>query len=953
MKRDGAAVKGGIEGRPVRRAAWMHAAAAAVLAGFALALFAPLLFTNRAPASGDILYYFYPYRDYAAEAVRQGRVPLWNPYIFTGAPFLANPQAAALYPLHWPLSWLPVTKQIAWSAALHTWLLGLGGYALLRRWGQSWTAGVVGGLALCGSGFYGGLYGHINQMNGAAWLPWLLLALDARGACRGKPLRGRMWWSAVLGRGAAAGLLVALMVLAGHTQTAYINLFGAGVWLLWPLAGRELRRTWRSGAAWRERAADALPGLAAYALGLALGALLSGAQLLPTIELSGLGLRSGGLSYGEVSSFSLKPLKLLWTLLPSYGLADLSVVFATPGYSEYVAYVGAAGLLLAALGAWRGEGQARTAGLFFAGLGLILALGRWNPAYYVLYWVAPGFDLFRAPARWMMLYTLGAALLAGCGAERILMHQRVLARGYGKWAGAALIVLVAGELALAARSLPHAQPTAPQAVYGVRTAPAHLLTDPARGLHPAAAGRFLSMSTASFEPGDKGDYRRVFVESDLPQLDERAFQQLVYAQKDQEILAPNLSLFWRVPAVDGFDGGVLPLQRYLRLLALFIPAAEMWGDGRLREQVQEMPQAALLGLFNTQYVITDKVRDLWVDGVYYDRQIGARLAEGGLTALEVMAPEAFTATEMHVVGALDLTAEEAEALAQESMPVARLEVAGEVFTLTGGGGAGAHFAADRLDSPLAESSGTRVVYRDVEGGRQEYLARFALAGPADPDAVRIELVAGAPALVVQAVTLVDGRTGMFQSLLPSDRGRFAPAHSGDVKVYENLDVLPRAYLVEEWSAASSVDDALAQVAAALAADERPAVVEGADASAVDGGIGDGATTAEATAEIVAYEPERIVVRTASAGPAMLVVSDAFYPGWQAAVDGADAPVYAANVLFRGVPTPAGEHTVVLTFAPASWRQGLRLTGVGVLAWIGCLLAAGWLRWGLRAGQEAV
>ena len=48
-----------------------------------------------------------------------------------------------------------------------------------------------------------------------------------------------------------------------------------------------------------------------------------------------------------------------------------------------------------------------------AGLGLFLALGRWNPFYYVLYRLAPGFDLFRAPARWMMLYTLGMATLAG------------------------------------------------------------------------------------------------------------------------------------------------------------------------------------------------------------------------------------------------------------------------------------------------------------------------------------------------------------------------------------------------------------------------------------------------------------------------------------------------------------------------------------------------------------
>ncbi len=55
--------------------------AALGLLAFVLALYARLLFTDRVLASGDILHYFYPYRDYAAEAFRSGRIPLWNPFI--------------------------------------------------------------------------------------------------------------------------------------------------------------------------------------------------------------------------------------------------------------------------------------------------------------------------------------------------------------------------------------------------------------------------------------------------------------------------------------------------------------------------------------------------------------------------------------------------------------------------------------------------------------------------------------------------------------------------------------------------------------------------------------------------------------------------------------------------------------------------------------------------------
>ncbi|HMN27079.1 MAG TPA: hypothetical protein PKE45_02900, partial [Caldilineaceae bacterium] len=363
----------------------------ALVAGVGLACFVgllyfPLLFTNRVLASGDILLYFYPYRDYAAATLRTGQLPLWNPYIFLGAPFLANPQAAVLYPLHWPLLWLPVTKQIYWSAAIHTWLFGFGGFLLMRRWGIGWWAAMVSALLLAGSGLYGGLIGHLNQMNVAAWLPWLLCwmtPVDGQGLLPRRPLT----------RLVGVAVLVALMVLAGHTQTAYISLVGLGVWLLW-----------QSGAAWHQGTGRSTPALwhlsqplLVLLAGASLGGVISAAQLLPTLELSRLGLRSGGLTYSEATSLSLKPLQLLWTLLPSYGLVEMEQVFATPAYSELIAYVGLIGLLLAVVGAWQGRGAPRQLGLLLAGLGLLLAPGRWNPLYFVLYTLVPGFDLFRTP----------------------------------------------------------------------------------------------------------------------------------------------------------------------------------------------------------------------------------------------------------------------------------------------------------------------------------------------------------------------------------------------------------------------------------------------------------------------------------------------------------------------------------------------------------------------------
>jgi hypothetical protein len=968
-----------------------------------MVLYRQLLFTNRVLAGGDIQLYFYAYWDYVGATLRTGRLPFWNPYLFLGAPLLANPQSAVLYPLHWPLFaaggvGLPVTSQLYWSAALHTWLLGLGGYALMRCWRYAFAPALLTGVVLAGSGFVGGLIGHINQLNVAAWLSWAALCLagvrthletvckaansDAE-TQRGRETQRECWanpalpihceplrlrdsaskapssngllpwnWSPILRRATAFGVLTVLMLLAGHTQSVFINLFALGVWIVWPWGRDSEGKRERRGEGEKGRATTSLhnsqstihnpqfrnfafslfPSLFVYFGGLTLGVLLAAPQLLPTLELSALGLRSGGLDYAEATSFSLKPLALGWTLLPSYGLVELGAIFDTPGYTEFVAYLGVIALLLALLGAWKGRGAARVFGLLFVGMGLFLALGRWNPLYFMLYQFMPGFDLFRAPARWMMLYTLGGAVLAGVGLAAVATTVTAW-RPYARRIAltSLLIGLVAVELLVAARALPHTQPTAPQAVFAVRTAPAHLLTSPERDVAgAAAAGRFLGISTITYDPGDMADYRRVFVEEAPRQLDDAAFHDLVIAQKVQELLAPNLPLFWRVPAVDGFDGGVLPLQRYIRFAELLIPSDRLVPDGRLREQIGEMPDSRLLAMLNVAYVVTDKVSDLWFEDVFYDRQIGADLRRVS-APLVIETPLRFEATHVDLIGFVE---GDTTPLAETVQTVAVLEVVdrrGDVqrAELTAGGGKGAHFADGALDSPMAARSGSVVAYRDVEGGRQEYRTRLALAAPTDVQELRITPAAAQVGLVVQAATLYDARTRMFAALLPSDRGRFRLEHSGDVKIYRNLDVLPRAYLAGEMAAVDDLEAALALLRNHAGV---VTVVEGSLDGAQPAGPND-------RAEIVEYSPERVRIRTQSAAPALLVLSDSHYPGWSATVDGQPAALKVVNGLFRGVVMPAGAHEIVFHFEPTSWRQGLWLAALGGLLLLAAVIGA--------------
>jgi hypothetical protein len=99
---------------------------------------------------------------------------------------------------------------------------------------------------------------------------------------------------------------------------------------------------------------------------------------------------------------------------------------------------------------------------------------------------------------------------------------------------------------------------------------------------------------------------------------------------------------------------------------------------------------------------------------------------------------------------------------------------------------------------------------------------------------------------------------------------------------------------------------------------------------------------DSAAAIERFEPERIVVRTSADAPAILVLAEAWYPGWRAAISGAPAPVFPVNGWMRGVVVPKGEHEVTFTY-----RERLLPAGLGVGLASAALLGALALR-GRRA-----
>ena len=932
-----------------------------------LLFFYKLAFSNLILARGDTFLYFYPYWQAAAEALGDGRVPLWNPYLFMGSPLLANSQVGFFYPLNWPI-WLllPTPYAVSASILIHLFIAGWGAY-LAGRWALSLgrSAAFFTAVLFALSGYLTAQVEHVNQLQGLAWLPWFLV-VAAYCQRPGGVSRTRQLGVAVL----AFAFLFSMQLLAGHTQTAFITgiamvIWCVGLWAAPRIGGDQVICRFRRDKKSEDSALSAdqtshLPslkwcGLAALVLGGGMALLLTAAQLFPTLELVQLSSRQGGLPVNEVLSFSLHPLLLTRALLPHYGRSL---------FTEYVAFFPVIAMMLAFLGAWQWR---RWPGVLPALLlmlgGLLLALGLFNPLYWLLARL-PGFNLFRVPARWLVLYALGVSSMAGVGWQIIwdrwlgkgnewrvkrplqialliiigLLTWGLLAMlldryfpagpeapyqrqtqtmvlawllgalftyvwiiGYKGWRGHpyVLILLSLVGMFLASRALPYNNPTTPEAYFDLRPSAARLLAENriswpifdglysdgdsgmiAHGSHPP--DRFLSLSDIFFDPGDQMEIDSVY-EGQLP---ETALYDYTVAIKQKEIIGPNLSLVYGLPSVDGFDGGILPLNSYSQLMTLLLPRGVTTTDGRLREHLTAVPDSRWLDLFNGRYLISDKVGDTWQRGVFFDLQHPEMLVAG--ETIEVAYLPDFPATAVLLLGAGEV---------------------GEVLVKLADGSS-SEIVPARVGEDL-----WRVDWPDEKGS----VAATAVSLQGPPSG----------SWRVSGLTLVNEKDDTFQSVVP---GNYRLIHSGDVKIYENLDAQPRAFLVHDWGWQPNVAASIAAMAEPGFDPGRMAVLIGDDEGRMrNDELGMG------TAEIIIYEPERVVVQTDSETASLLLLTDAYYPGWETVVDGESAPLYQADGLFRGVFVPAGQHEVLFEFMSESYEYGRVVSLISLVVWMSLLI----------------
>ncbi|PWH15503.1 MAG: hypothetical protein DDG59_11345 [Anaerolineae bacterium] len=382
----------------------------------------------------------------ALELIRDGEIPLWNPYSGMGAPLLANYQSALLYPPTWILMALEALGGLEWSAigqgifiALHLGFCAVGTKRFLQDWGIKDLGQMVGGIAFGLSGYLVSRASFQSIVFSVSWMPWILLFAQRLAFSNNRYQKRRNVSRLVVS--------LAMNFLAGHAQSSWYILWTGTLWMIWqsllvnPFGWRAIGQRLGKNLFW-------------WGLSVCWAAFIAAAQLIPTGEYLLNSQRSTGIDREVGLTYSYWPWRFLTLLMPDFfGNPARDTYWGYANYWEDAVYSGSMAVLLGifAIGKLWFKRTTQSTGivahhhlkpivLFWGGISIVamvLALGKNLPFYAWLLDTVPGFDLFQAPTRISLIAQFGLAVLAAVGMDqweaphgKILYWTRLATAGF-------------------------------------------------------------------------------------------------------------------------------------------------------------------------------------------------------------------------------------------------------------------------------------------------------------------------------------------------------------------------------------------------------------------------------------------------------------------------------------------------------------------------------------------
>lgn len=913
-----------------------------------LIFFSPVIFGARLLAPGDGIHYYLP-------NFYLGKM-FWDPLLLSGFPVAADPQAMTWYPLSWMFSLLG-----SWNGfVLSAYVLGSSFvYGYVYTLTQSKLGGVVSGIVYGMSGFMMVHLGHTSIIHAAVWMPMLIWAVEM--------LRRRFTPSWFV----AACLAVACSALAGHPQILVytLGLTTAYVFVVGYTGG------------YSEGHSPGLRYYLSYVAIIALGLSLSAIQLIPSAELARLGLRAQ-MSFSDFVSYSFHPLRSITLLFPALLGGLQGSFYGTPYFAawnlvELTGYVGLLSFMLAAIGVILQRGKPLAwFWIGVASIAFLLVLGEYTPLARLMYYL-PIYNKFRAPARHFVEMTLAVSILSGFGISAI--EKRMGRRNLIPWviiAGSGVILAGLVTISLFSRTL---QAMATEKGLG------NLVWTPWLNLAVGIPLMIFLLTTLSLILWSRKSHSRVrqlFLISVLiidlgsfgwfhdwrygsPKKEEALVPSKV-AQRYRNLLAttnqrivpirgvlgspdelpPNVARLWGVPSVSGY--GPLILSRVSELLSL-LPHGEIVGTWASAHDQS-------LDVMAARYVFLPR------GNVHPHRQAGSKniswsWEDSGISLGSGCGPpqppsmgltfsQPLKATMIGIVSSMGCSVNIPDRA--EVVRITVTDIHGRTHSLSLLAGRDtSEWAFDCEEvRPLMRHQRAKIFQsfpadpsKRCEGHR--YVAILPIGVSAEIKNIDLHWT-GPPGIIgIQKITLYDEPTGQsyfisgkMGDLANPARWRYIE-NIGPVSVYENLRAAPRVWLVSEVLRVRP-EEALQAIKSSQLPDGRifnplrMALVEEPLTFKADH------PDPEGRAEVAHLSNTRMEIHTNSESPSFLVLSDVYYPGWKATIDGNPTHLFQTNYVLRGVMVPRGGHVVRFEFKPKIFYVGAVISSLSLLFLMGFL-----------------
>lgn len=838
--------------------------------------------------------------------------PLWSSLNGSGIPLLSTPNIPALALPTLPLLFTPTIWAIGATKLIQLVMIVVGMTLWLRRVGATWAAGAFAGLVYCGSGFFVSWSGWTGQTSVAAAIPLLFWAVEF--------FIGRR---DILG-GLVLSVIVGWLLLGGFPAVAGHALYAAGVYFLVRVLVQ--RRSVRS----------SIGTIAGGALAVVGGVALSALQLLPLASL----LSETDTAYRANQFHAQLPNSSAFTLFfPRLFLPhdDVAHTFG-PGANpiEAYAFVGMAAAVLALLAVLAGRRSGIAAGVVptLAVLGVLAAAIVWQQGFWTE-WLAdlPVFASNPSP-RLRDLVALTMSALAGLGLN-LLFRPGLPESARRRLAIAAWVALGLGAVVTVAAAMR----------YSAAIDPATFPVDAALAL--AGVGLVAVAFTAARSGGDRevppaasrwGRRARVMTAAVLLLVATTAVQVLTstayfwpvsdtddfYPQTAATTAAQEATGSDRAVVIGSFPGSTAGAYG-IRTVTGHTFQAPTWRDMLLAVDPKaytppgRTPTYPVLGVSLTNGSLANPILDrLSVGSVLTapDQPI-----PGPVVLLDGAPSETLgDVTDPVTVGSAPVPVGES---------LAPMALRGFVVPLAEPVGDGQHgveialTVRDRSGAVVAAGSVIRMQW--PAGWHQIPVAGEELEGVSGPLSVEIAVHSQHDPDVQAAVGSVDGALDVRPIATQEDGLRLQYADS-QLMVWQRLTALPRV----RWSSDAIVRTDPADRLAALTDPTTPrsAVVLSTPGPTPSGGSAD--------LSVGTDTGDRVTADVDAAGAGYLVLSDAVQSGWTVTVDGDPADLVEADHAFGAVFVPAGQHVVEFRYNPTSWRVGLLISGLAVLAWLGLL-----------------